>query len=479
MDDQKKKYRWIVFSACLAAFITMLDSYIVNIALPTISNDYHVGTGTVSGVSLYYLLFLTATLPLFGKLADRMGLKRIFLIGYAIFTIASLLCGYSLNIEMLFISRGLQGIGGAMLTICVYALIPAFIPEHLRGWAFGLMASSAALGITLGAPLGGIITGFVSWPWIFRINLPIGIAAIWIAIKMLPENRPSHAKPGGSLDLTGVILSFLIISGFLFALNKGSEFGWMSPAIIGSFIGASILLILFLRHEARQKEPLIDFRLYRIKSFLYSNLSAMMAFMFMAGSSFLLPFYLQTARGLTPQAAGLMILFYSLVYMSMGPVSGRLSDKMSARTLCMIAMAAGSGAAFFFSFLLGRDSFVPVVIYLSTLGVTFGLFISPNNRSLMGDIPQEHHGVASALYSTFSRLSITFGVCIFETIFSLFLPETGSGPLSSTASISQLMTGFRVCFFIGGWVFMAGLFFSSRYPVIAKPANAGKDGEHI
>jgi MFS family permease len=208
--EARKRFHWIVFSVAFAVFMVRLDGYIVVISLPTLARYFQVGTSEVSWVIIPYLLIMTGSTLIFGKLVDRIGLKKIFVWGYGLFTLGSLLCGLSPTIYLLDTARGVQGAGGAMMITSGMASIPHYLPVNIAGWAFGICSLANSLGIMVGAPLGGLITGYLTWHWIFLINVPVGIAAIVIVKRHLPadQNHPSLTA-GRPFDVSGSILSFI------------------------------------------------------------------------------------------------------------------------------------------------------------------------------------------------------------------------------------------------------------------------------
>jgi EmrB/QacA subfamily drug resistance transporter len=462
MDPEKRTYIWLVLSICFAAFMATLDSYIVTISLPVIARSFGVGPGTVSWVVLSYVLFLTATMLVVGKLADRIGLKRIFLIGYGTFLAGSALCGVSGNLPLLVAARALQGVGGAMLTVPAYALIPRHVPERIRGWAFGLLATAAALGLAVGAPAGGVITGYLSWNWIFLINLPIGIPAILLARKVLPDDEVrSEGDACGPFDLPGALLSFAGVLLLILTLNRGRELGWVSPPVIAGLAGSALLAALFVVRESRVEDPLVAPALFAARNFTRAAVGAGLAFMVLAGSNFLLPFYLQRLKGMPPRDAGFLLMLYSAAYLAVSPLAGRAADRIAPAWLCFLGTLSAAVACGFFALSLSSSGLAPVALFLVWLGASYGLFFSPNTTLVMGAAPLDAQGSGAAMFSVISRLSIVLGVSLFETLFSQFAPETGSGAAAGTVSSSDLQAGFRAAYILGAALCLAASLFSA------------------
>ena len=447
MSHDKKNYGPIVGTVAFAAFMVSLDSYIVNVSLPSVATYFDVSMSKVTLVVLAYMISLTSTTLIFGKLSDRFGLKGIFLVGYVVFTIGSLFCGISPHLYLLVASRFLQGIGGSMLIIAAFAIIPRQVPQEISGWAFGRISIVAALGVTVGAPLGGLITGYLSWHWVFLINLPIGIAAVIFGHRILPKDRPLETEGvRPPFDILGAILSFLGILAIVYALNNGSEEGWSSPKIVGSLILFVVSLLLFLLWEKRAPDPLLALRLFRNARFDLMVIAGGFAFMVMAGNNLLLPFYLEIDKGLPPQRTGVILMLYSIAIMLIGPKAGAASDRIKPALLCTIAMGSAATACLVFAILLPQQSLWPSVIFLVWMGVSYALFLSPNSNQVMGQAPNEDKGAASGVFNMVSRLGLVLGACILETVFSEIVPH-GTGSLAASGISSQTLNhGFQLAY---------------------------------
>ena len=455
----KARQRWIIFSISFVSFMVSVDTYIVNISLPTIAESFHVSTGEISWIILSYLLAVTGTLLIFGKMGDRYGLKKVFIGGFVVFTLGSLFCGISSNLPSLIVSRAIQGIGGSMLLGMAPALISTYLPEEKRGTAFGLYATFTALGITIGAPLGGFITGYFSWHWIFIINVPIGIAAIAVCMATIPTVAVSLKNDGETFDYPGALLSLLSSILFLYALNTGKERGWTSPVILGCLAGSLVFLILFFLREKTAKHPLLDLSLLKNPAFVYINIASCFAVAFLAGHNFLMPFYLEYMQGLNSQKAGMVILVYSIVYMVASMTSGKISDKVNPRLLCMGGMVLGTITAVTFALFLRTPGLVAVIGFLGFLAVTYAMFIPSSNNLVMRTAPKGKEGVVSGLFRVGIYLCMAIGVCTFETIFaSAINGGGGSSPAYDTVSRDVLAKGFMFAYGAGGVSCLFALF---------------------
>ena len=442
-------------SIAFAAFMSKLDSSIVNISLPTIARHFDVTPADASWVILSYLLVQTTTMMIFGKLGDDIGLKRTFLGGYAIFTVGSLLCGFAPSLASLVGFRCIQGLGGAMLVTSAFAMVPRLLPRDALGSAFGILGTSAGLGVIVGAPVGGLLTGYISWRWIFLVNVPVGVLAVLVAHTVIKDREPREKAMIKSLrefDVFGMAASFAGLFALVYALNAGEEWGWWSPGTLLLFVAASMLLLFFAFWEKRHDHPLLDLRLFANMRFTYANIAAFAAFMLMAGSGFLMPFYLELAKNLETAHAGLVITSFSIVYMIAGPFAGKLSDKIDPSILCAIAMASAGASAVVFVFTLPHDGLAPAFLFLIWLALSFALFISPNNNQAMRLAPREEQGIASGVFNTVTSLGLVFGVTLFEAIFSHVLPGATLRAGVKAVPRDALLTGFRDAYWLGGVV---------------------------
>lgn len=453
MDPQRREHLPTILMVCFASFMATLDAYIVNVSLPAIAQGFQAPLSDASRVILGYMLSLSSTTLVFGKLADRFGARRLLLQGYIVFSIGSLLCGVSPTLLCLIGARFLQGFGAAMIIISAYAALTKFLPETTHGWAFGLVSTSAALGVTVGAPLGGVITGFLSWHWIFLINLPIGVVAILAGRRVLPDDRPAPtAGKRDPFDLCGAIYSFTAILGLVYALNNGTEHGWGSPPILIAFGVAGVFAALFLLREIRCPAPLLNLSLFSILRLDLALVGYTAATMVIAGNNFLMPFLLEFDKGLAPQQTGLVLMLYSIAIMVVAPLAGRLSDRVRPTLLCTLGMASASGACLFFALNLSAPGLLTIMVFLPWLGASLALFLSPNANQVMNQAPKGDQGTVSGIFNFSSRIGMILGVCLFESIFTTLFPGDIHQLAKGAPLPPAMISGFHWC-----WLAAAGL----------------------
>lgn len=472
MDSAKAHPRLIIASIVAATFMAVMDGYIVNIALPSLSQAFNVGTSTVSRVIIAYFLVLVSTMLLFGKLGDRFGLKRVFCAGYICFSAGSLLCGLAPTISLLIAARCLQGAGAAILFAMSSAIVARHLPVGTRGMAYGLLSAAASLGITIGAPLGGFITAYLSWRWVFFINVPIGVAAFFLAARVLPPNPDTGNATKPRFDVAGSILIFIGLLLLLYVFNIGQERGWTSWVVASGFAGALIFLAAFVGRESKCPSPLVNLALFRNKNFLFMGLSAFLAFMFLAGSGFLLPFYLMDFQALKSNQAGLVLTIYSLVKLACGPAAGWATSRVSSRKIACASILLAAAASFIFVCNLSFPGLAYVGFYLLLLGIAYGFFLAPMNNLAMAWAPKGDEGITAGTYSTMSNLGQVLGVCVLETVFSVGLPA--DFVIGSHSNPSAMIAGFRDAFTAGGIIcLLAFLFvFLAREKQRGSPASS-------
>ncbi|MHB8869694.1 MAG: DHA2 family efflux MFS transporter permease subunit, partial [Thermoleophilia bacterium] len=323
---------WLVLlSVGLGLFMVVVDMSILNIALPQIAGSLHAGMGSIQWTLIAYTLLMTTLVPLFGRVSDVLGRKRLFILGMAIFTLGSLFAALSPSIHWLIAARLVQAAGGALISTNVLAIIADTFPEGKRGVAMGVQAILVSGGAAIGPTLGGFLVTRFGWEAVFYVNLPVGLIATVLAIKILPPLRSHRVRE--PLDWLGAGLLMTGLASVLLAITQGASWGWTSNAVLGLIVLGLAALSVFVWWEARVRYPLVDLTLFRIRAFSAGQLAGLFGTMAFASMMFLLPFYWQGLRGLSAQEAGIMMLPLPVVLMVVAPISGRLSDGHGARAI--------------------------------------------------------------------------------------------------------------------------------------------------
>lgn len=409
----------LIFVVALAAFMAALDGTIVNIAIPTISEIFNLSASEVSWVATIYLLVMAGCILICGKVADVIGFKKIFLAGFAIFTLGSFACGFFPELTgsypALLIGRVLQAIGGAMLMAIAPAMITTFVPHQMKGKAMGLLMTIAALGTALGPIIGGFLTQYLSWAWIFYINVPVGIIAIVLGMKAIPVQEKSTVTLK-TFDKYGAVLIFLGLSTLLYGFSEGLSLGWTSPVILACFAIAAVALAGFVIRQLRYAEPLLDLRLFRKPNFLLTNLTFVLVIASFAGINYLMPFFLQYVHGFSISNAGMVLTALSLGMMITGILSGALFNRFGGKILCII------GSLFLLSgyYLLWHMDAATSSGYISgslfIVGLGLGMMISPLTNMILSSVAKCKQGMVSSLTGLEQFAPMTIGIALYNLI---------------------------------------------------------------
>jgi EmrB/QacA subfamily drug resistance transporter len=443
----------LLLSISLAAFMTALDGTIVNIALPTISESFNVSTSTVSWVSTIYLLVISGCILIFGKVSDGIGFRKVFLWGFLLFSAGSLFCGILPGLlgsfPVLIGSRAFQAVGAAMIAAIGPAMVTAYFPMEQKGKAMGIVLTFSSIGTIVGPAIGGVLCQYLSWNWIFFMNIPVGIVAILLGAKVIPTTGP--VKRTGGFDRAGAALIFVGLASLLFALSEGQAFGWTAPAIIVAFALAVLTLGGFMYSELRAPDPLLELRLFTRKNFLMTNLIIALIFFCYAGINYLLPFYLEYVHHVLPSAAGLILASLSVAGGIAGILAGMLYNKTGGRLLCIIA-GVSVVAGFLMMTLIRVDTSTEfVVACLLLFGFGMGLMLTPVSNMIMNSVARKYQGMVSGLIIVERFAPMSMGIALFNLVFiqGIIRVAAHSG-ITRTApvniQIDTLMTGFDLAF---------------------------------
>lgn len=449
-------YPWIVFTiVALGTFMATLDGSIVNVALPTISRDLNANLTVLQWVVTAYLLTISSILPIFGKLGDTVGRKKIYIYGFLAFIVGSVFCGLASSVTFLIVSRVAQAIGAAMMMANNMGIVTSVFPNEQRGRALGSMGVMVAAGSLTGPSLGGFLVTNFSWPSIFFINVPIGIIGFFLGSHLLPKDETIQEK---GFDLLGAFLFAGAIVTLLLGLSEGNRVGWDFWPIYLLFPGSLLLFLVFVYHEKRTENPVIDLGLFRDPFFAAGNLAGLISFILLFFTNILMPFYLERVLEYTPAQTGLMLTPVPLALAFIGPLSGRISDRKGPFILTTVGMVVMGLSLALLTNLSLDSSPLEILGKMFLLGTGMALFTSPNNSAIMGSVPRDKLGVVGGLIATVRNVGMLIGVALSVAIFTVLLDKhlavQQSYKLAFVHSLSKT-------FWVGVGISIVGVFLSA------------------
>ena len=430
----------ILAICCMSLFIVGLDVTVVNVALPSIGRDLHADVSGLQWTIDAYTLVLASLLMLSGSTADRVGRRRTFQTGLAIFTLGSLLCSVAPGLGWLVAFRMIQAIGGSMLNPVAMSIITnTFIKPGERARAIGVWGGVVGLSLALGPLAGGLLVESVGWRGIFWVNIPVGIAAIVLTALFVPESRAPRAR---RLDPGGQLLVILLLASLVYALIEGPDRGWTSAPILACFAVAIAALVALVTYEPRRAEPLIDLRFFRSAPFSGAVAIAICAFAALGGFLLVNTLYLQNVREFSPLLAGVYTLPMAAMTAIFSPLSGRLVASRGTRLPLLIAGAGITAAGLLLTRLEANSSTLFLVVSYLLFGLGFGMVNAPITNSTVSGMPRTQAGVAAGVASTSRQIGASLGVAVI-----------------GSASISMLHGSFRHDFATAshaGWWILVG-----------------------
>lgn len=415
---------WLVLIAVsLGMLMAVFGIAIVNIVLPTIAQVMDASLADIQWVLIAYLLAMTGLVPIFGRVSDVIGRKRLFVAGILIVAVASVLAALSPSVLWLIGARVIQGVGGGLITSNALAIITDTFPSGKRGTAMGVQAVMISGGAAIAPTVGGVLATNVGWQAVFLFNVPMALVAAVVAMLILPPLKSNRtAEP---IDWLGATLLFGSLTPLLLGLTQAPSWGWTSGATLSTLGGGLVLALTFVAWETRSRYPVVDLSLFRIREFAAGQMAGMFATMTMATMMLILPFYWQGLRGYSAQTAGLLMLPMPMLLMVTAPLSGRLSDRWGARWIASVGLVVLMGALLLMSLVTDNTPVWSVLLRLTLIGTGLGMFMAPNNNAVMSSVPPQRRGIASGLLGTFRYTGQSTGVAFAGTLFAVFATAPG------------------------------------------------------
>jgi EmrB/QacA subfamily drug resistance transporter len=436
--------RWILGLTSAAYFMVVLDSLVVITALPRMQRDLHVGLPTLQWTVNSYGIAFAAGIITAAALGDRLGRRRIFTLGLALFTLASAVCAVAPSASTLIAARAVQGLGGAAVLPLSLTILTAAFPVQRRGAIVGIYGGLAGLAVAIGPLVGGAVTEGLDWHWIFWINVPIGVAVGLLSLRFLPETRGIAAR----LDLPGVALISAGVVSLVWGLVRTGQAGWGSAEIVTTLALGAAFLVAFFVWENRAPEPMLPLRLLRVREFAAGNATAFL----MSGSIFAAGFfvaqYFQFARGYSPLATGVRLLPWLATPMIISPVAGALSDRIGRRQVIvagLLLQAAGFGWVALTT--SASSAILGLVLALVVAGIGISMALPTVPTAVLGSVAPDEMGKASGISNMMQRFGAVFAIAIASSVFA------AHGHLGSPVSVTS---GFRAAMAVAAVLSLLG-----------------------
>lgn len=446
-------------------FMVILDGTAMNVALPGLVKDFHSKISVVQWAVTGYALAQAAVIPLAGWLSDRFGAKRVFLFSVMMFTIGSGLCATSSGVEQLIIFRIIQGLGGGMVAPIAMAFIYRLSPPDKVGAVMGMIGIPMLLAPALGPVLSGWLIDYASWHWIFLINLPIGVLAVFAGIRTLP-NIARQTVP--ALDFPGMLLAPVAFASIAYGVSEGGT-SWTSTETITGLTVGGVALILFVIVELRRRQPLLELRVFRSGDFTRGIIVQWITQIALFGTMFLVPLFLQQGKGFSAFDSGLAVLPQAIAAGIFLPIGGRLFDRLGARPVVLTGLVFVTLSAFLLSGISAADGESKLILPLALLGAGMGLSMMPLNTHIIQSAPQNIVSRVTSLTNAAQQVMMSFAVAGLSTLLTDRLKEHMK---EGTQPLQALSSSFGDTFFVLMGIAIIGLILS----LLLKRPKKEKDG---
>ncbi len=436
---------WTLIAVCVAIFMLLLDITVVNVALPSIQHALHSSFADLQWVVNAYALTLAAFLLTSGAVSDLVGRRLVFTIGLVVFTLSSVVCGLSTTPLMLNLARAVQGVGGAMMFATSLALIAQAFHGRERGVAFGAFGAVTGAAVAIGPVVGGLITSGIGWEWIFFLNAPIGVAAVFVTLTQVTESRDPNAS---GVDWAGLVTFSGALFLLVYALVQGNEKGWGSTEILTCMIASAALFVLFLVAELRQRRPMLDLSLFRRPAFTGASIVAFSISASIFAMFLYITLYVQDVLGYDALQAGLRFLPVTLLSFFAAPISGRLSVRVPVRLLLGGGLILVSAGLLAMTAVDASSSWTTLIPGFALCGLGIGIINPPLASTAIGVVHYSRSGMASGINSTFRQVGIATGIAGLGAVFQhevtqstkAALTASGQAPAVESAAHGQLGT---------------------------------------
>ncbi len=448
--------KWLVLATVsVGVILATIDSSIVNVALPTLVQDFGTSFNVIQWVSLAYLLALGSLTMGVGRLGDVVGKKRIYATGFAAFTAASVLAGLAPGVGFLIAFRVVQALGAVMILSLGVAILTEAFPPSERGKALGWVGTAVSIGIITGPVAGGLLIAAFGWRAIFFVNLPIGIIGTWMAVRHIPATAPDGSS---RFDFAGAGLLTAALASLSLALTFGQELGFASPPILAGFVVAATGITAFVVVEGRVDSPMVELDLLRNPLLAASIVTGFLTFVALAGLFLLLPFYLEGVLGFDVRTVGLLMGVAPLTLGLTAPAAGAWSDRIGVRPLTLAGLGLMAGTFLTFQLLDEASAWWHYALLAVPFGAGIGLFQSPNNSAIMGSVPRSYTGTAGGMLTLTRLLGQITGVAVLGSVWAARVAAAAGEPISpQTARPSDQVAGLHDTFWLSAGLMVVGV----------------------
>lgn len=435
----------------IGAFMSMFDSGVVNVGLPVMAKQFNVDMNSVQWVTSIYLLVMSALLPILGTIADYFGRRKIYNLGFFVISIFTLFCGFSESLPMLIIMRVLQAVGGAMVMANGMAIVTENYPPSERGKNIGVLATTMAIGSIAGPPLGGLAIGLWGWQTVFFLTFVVSLLGFVASYFSIPRDKKIERKQF-RFDLLGAVLLIIAIMTFIYGFSNINTMGWSNPLIYGSVSAFLISSIFFIVYERKVSYPVMELSLFKDWIFSSSIISSLISFITMYSPTVLIPFYYQRVLGFSTGKSGLYMMAFPIAMAVVSPFSGALSDKIGATLLTSSGLVINGVALILLANTTLQTPVYLILIYLALMGLSLGMFQSPNNSCIMGNVPKNKLGAANGITQLVKNLGMVIGIAFSVTLFTTFFGKTANYGANFLASTQKVYYIAAVLSFIGALI---------------------------